>query len=420
MRATVRGVAAALLAACVAAAGAAARANAADTSGAPADAPLALVVVVTRHGVRSPTNATEMNAYAARPWPAWDVPPGNLTARGAELMRDYGASYRARYAALGLVPATGCPAPDAVYLWADVDQRTRATAAALASGFAPQCGLAASASDATSDPLFDAAPAIAVADGETARAALEGTIGGHPDALVPAYGLAFAKLDAILGCTSGACARVSTLPSGIKADKSGLVSVTGPVAVASTAVEDMILAYADGKPAADVGWGGVDGATLLDLSALHELKFELGARSPYASRVQGSNVLSHVLATIDRRPGGAPPAARFVGIVGHDTTISAIGGLLGLHWLLTGYARDDTPPGGALVFEVYRPAAPDGAYVRVFYEAQRLAEMRRLRPAPMPERAPVFVPGCPQLACPLATFDRIANAAIDPAFVGGW
>jgi hypothetical protein len=34
--------------------------------------------------------------------------------------------------------------------------------------------------------------------------------------------------------------------------------------------------------------------------------------------------------------------------------------------------------------------------------------------------APVFVPGCPGLDCPLATFDRVANAAIDPAFVATW
>ncbi len=394
-------------------------ASAADAN-ANGSAPLALVVIVSRHGVRSPTNATEMDAYAARPWPTWDAPPGNLTAHGTELMRDFGASYRARYAALGLVPAAGCPAPDAVYLWSDVDQRTRATGAALAAGFAPHCAVPTAASDAATDPLFDPVPAIAAADPAAARAALAGTIGDAPAALVPAYGLAFAKLDEILGCARSGCNRISTLPSSVKSDKSGLVSLAGPVAVASTAVEDMILAYAEGKPAADVGWGTVDAATLLELSALHELKFEVGARSPYAARVQGSNVMSHVLATIDGRSGGAPRAARFVGIVGHDTTISALGGLLGLHWLLPGFARDDTPPGGALVFELYRPAAPASAFVRVFYQAQNLDDMRRLRPAPVPERAPIFVPGCPALACPLATFDRLANAAIDPAFVGGW
>ena len=39
-------------------------------------------------------------------------------------------------------------------------------------------------------------------------------------------------------------------------------------------------------------------------------------------------------------------------VVGHDTNISNIAGLLGISWLLDGYPPDDTPPGGALVFEL--------------------------------------------------------------------
>jgi hypothetical protein len=35
-------------------------------------------------------------------------------------------------------------------------------------------------------------------------------------------------------------------------------------------------------------------------------------------------------------------------------------------------------------------------------------------------RVPVFVPGCPALDCPLPVFDRVTNAAFDPAFVGTW
>jgi len=81
-------------------------------------ASLRLVVVVSRHGVRSPTDPGEMTPYSARPWPAWQTPPGYLTPHGATLMTAFGASYRAGYAAAGLLGAAGCPAADSVFVWA--------------------------------------------------------------------------------------------------------------------------------------------------------------------------------------------------------------------------------------------------------------------------------------------------------------
>ena len=40
------------------------------------DADLQLVVVLSRHGVRSPlTKQADLGKYSAAPWPKWDVPP---------------------------------------------------------------------------------------------------------------------------------------------------------------------------------------------------------------------------------------------------------------------------------------------------------------------------------------------------------
>lgn len=388
---------------------------------------LRAVVIVTRHGVRSPTDPNELTPYAARPWPAWEVPPGYLTPRGATMMRNFGASYRARYATTGLLPPTGCPSADALYVWADVDQRTLATAAALLDGLAPNCGLSAQHSAERNDPLFHALPALGKADTTIASAALTGSIGTDPQPVVAAYAAAFTKLDEILGCTHGACPKLSDVAPALQpSSKTGLVGIGGGVDLASTAVEDFILAYADGKPASDVGWGAVDAKTLLELSQLHTLKSLLTSETPYASRVQGSNLLAHVLATIDQSATGtrtektrAPLAARFVAFVGHDSNLEALAGMLQLRWLMPGYQINDTPPGGALVFEVHQSSAIPEPIVRVFFTAQSLDQMRTLSSGE-PNRVPVFVPGCPALDCPLTTFDRIANGAIDPVFVGNW
>src|SRR6266481_8921923 len=49
-----------------------------------ADYELLSAVIVSRHGVRSPTAVTPpLASIAADPWPRWPVPPGYLTPRGA-------------------------------------------------------------------------------------------------------------------------------------------------------------------------------------------------------------------------------------------------------------------------------------------------------------------------------------------------
>ena len=390
-------------------------------------ATLHMVVVVGRHGVRSPTNPGELSAYSALPWPAWSVPPGNLTPHGAAASRLLGAAYRAMYAERGLFPRTGCPPADTSYVWADVDERTKATATAFIDGLAPHCAISAHDAGTAVDPLFHAIPTLGKASPILSRASFDGGFGATTQAIVPAFGATFRTLDNILGCAASRCSTLSAAPvSIVTSPKTGLAELQGAVDLASTAVEDMILAYADGRPLSEVGWGHVDRRTLLELSQLHVLKYALNTETPYAARVAGSNLLEHVTATIDQGASGtknantrAPLAARFVAFVGHDTNLEEFAGLLRLHWLLPGYQANDTPPGGALVFEVWHTAGASEAFVRTYFTAQSLDDLRTLSPN-QPERVPVFVPGCPALDCPVSAFDRVVLSQIDPAFVGAW
>ena len=119
-----------------------------------------------------------------------------------------------------------------------------------------------------------------------------------------------------------------------------------------------------------------------------------------------------------------PPGDRAVVIVGHDVNISNVAGALGLSWLIEGYPRDDTPPGGALVFELWREPASGFYTVRAYYTSQTLEQMRTARPLTLespPARAPVFLPGSSAadegMACGWEAFRRTMEGAIDPAFV---
>jgi 4-phytase / acid phosphatase len=392
---------------------------------------LRAVVMVSRHGVRSPIDPSKVAPYAAQPWPAWGVPPGDLTAHGYRLMELFGAFDREFYAAQGLFTVAGCPPRNAVYLYADVDERTKETARALAEGIAPNCHIAVHAAPGLRDPFFYPLPERKKPDAVAALDALRGSIGDDPNAILSAYALPLARLEEVLGCTHDACKQIRSVPTTIRSsDFGGLPYVGGGVSIATSAVDDLELEYANGFPTALTGWGRLDAQTLASLLPLLHLGFILDRAEPYAARSEGSNMLVHITATIDQAASGArnahtrvPLAARFVDFVGHDTTIFDIATVLRLHWFLQGYQRDDLPPGGALVFEVRTPNNGGEPFVETYFMVQSLDEMRYARPltlASPPERVPVFVPGCPRFDCPLSVFDRVVAASIEPAFVFAW
>ncbi len=145
-------------------------------SAAAGGAELKYVVIVTRHGVRSPTwEAARLNQYSAEPWPTWSVPPGNLTPHGRTLMVLMGAYYREWLAGEHLLQRSGCQDAARVYIHADKDQRTVETAKALAESILPGCEVAVHSRPAgEADPMFSG---IGSADPERARRAVLDRLG---------------------------------------------------------------------------------------------------------------------------------------------------------------------------------------------------------------------------------------------------
>src|SRR5262249_46959 len=96
---------------------------------------------------------------------------------------------------------------------------------------------------------------------------------------------------------------------------------------------------------------------------------------------QGSPLVKRVLATmrdaIDRNGNARPPARRKLTLlVGHDTNISNIGGMLGMHWALPSYLADHTPPAGARHFAL-RAAADAGRRAREVYGSNARSDASR-------------------------------------------
>ena len=400
-------------------------------------ADLQLVVILTRHGVRAPMAAPELyNRFSAAPWPQWNVPPSDLTAHGYQLMKLFGAWDRMKLSGEGLLAPTGCADARHVTIRADIDQRTRETGKALAEGMFPGCNVDIhSQPDGKVDPLFrPLAAGAGHADSALAVAAISGRIGGDPNNLTEAYRPQLAALDRVLaGCGHGSANAQRTsifdIPASLKPGSGDPpFAARGPLVTASTLAENLLLEYAEGMSDANTGWGCLDGPTLRYLMQANIAAWDYADRTPAIARMYASNFLDHIRETMEQSvtgksvPGAlGKPGDRLVILVGHDTNIATIAGALGIDWVLDGRV-DDSPPGGALIFELWRPRAGGEPFVRVAFTTQTLEQMRKAEPltaANPPAEAPIFVPACSRqdFSCSWGGFSAALRQAIDPAYV---
>jgi 4-phytase / acid phosphatase len=392
---------------------------------------LEMLVILSRHGVRSPTwTADRLNAYSALPWPNWSVPPGYLTSRGFELVKLFGRYDRAALAQMGLIAATGCVDAAQTYIWADTDQRTLESGRALAEGMFPDCPPAVHSLPAGEiDPRFHSASAGA-RSAQPPMAAAESEAKAEPRLDAQQNELLAEMENVLLGCSP----KISCTPTHVPAAR--LLDdppVTGRekgersagfkdhLSAASSFAEDFLLEYADGMPASQIGWGHVDEEQLRRYLQLHSDYFDLMHRTPALAGIEASNMLFHIVRTLEqgkeRRPiaGALGPAnSKVVILAGHDTNIAGVAALLGLHWTLDG-RTDDTPPGMELSFELWQSKL--GAWsVHIKAATQTLHQLRTMQiltlAAPPAQQGLTLEPGHDEMhGVAWEDFKRIADAA---------
>ncbi len=366
------------------------------------DLKLTHVVVLARHGVRSPTQGPEeLHKLGPREWPIWPVAPGELTPHGERGERILGGYFRAAYAADGLLPSQACPALESVFVWADnADQRTRMSAQALLDGMFPGCGFKAQyAPGDVPDPLFHPLETGSCPmDSATAEQSVRRRVGGNLDALGPAYDKALAAVAPMLQNP-----RLLQAHNHIEV-KGRELRFEGPLKMAATAVEVFLLEYEEGFPAQQVGWG--EAASLDKLALLlpaHNVYSDLLRKDPYIAAHNGSLIAQRVVAALNSQQ-------RLTVLMGHDTNLANLAALLGANWELP-EQPDSTPPGGALAFEVWR-AADEKLLVRtVFYyqTPDQLRELQLLDIQHPPGATVVRIPACTHGRDDLCTLSELSS-----------
>lgn len=386
------------------------------------------VIIVSRHGVRPPTKMTrQLQEITAQPWPHWSAPLGHLTPTGAKLVTLLGGYYREHLQQSGLFTSV-CPAEGTLRSWADSDQRTRMTGQAWLDGFAPGCGLKiqSQVDSHPQDPLFHPLEAgLCRADKQQALDAAQQAAGGDVTALSTSYLPALQQLEQVLdfahapycqqhGATG--CSLLAAYPGKLTASAEGSVKLEGNLALGSTLGEIFLLEYADGMPTGSVAWGhAFTPALWQSLLAIHNTQFRIAQQTPYIARYKATPLMARIQQALK-----SDDKTRLELLVGHDTNLANLAGLLGVAWRLPGQP-DNTPPGGELVIERWQDSHKQ-YWVRMQFVYQTLEQLRAqsaLSQATPPGVVTIPLPECQSQsvngACPLIRYLAITQQKLQPA-----
>lgn len=399
---------------------------------------LKMVVILTRHGVRSPLSVPAAQAS----WPQnqldWGVDCcGDLTPSGEQLVRLMGAYYHDYYAdPKRSLLSKDCPGKQ-VFIWADNEERTMETGRELAEGLAGHshgCNIPVhsetyipfacnpSANDKSCqrtcllgskcviDRLFHAS--YSDVEGKKIQDIADDINRRYPD-LVKQYRKSLDDLKATL-CPSGTC--MAGLDHAQVKD--GKLNWEGRFSAGSTASEIFLLEYAHGMPCSKVGWGKVafsapdclQGQSFRQMQELHTAYFQETQRAPYIAWIQGEQLLNAISKRLFSATQPNPPPEKLVIYAGHDTNIANIAGIFDFKWKPCDLPENDTPPAGALVFELYQDG-PNDYSIHVRYVYQRLKQLRTKAELTLdnpPQWLEVARLNCKDRSCDIRKLDKSA------------
>lgn len=373
------------------------------------------VILISRHGNRSPLkdNAT-LNRETSNTWPLWDVEPGYLTGRGRKLMVAMGGYYREKFMKDGLLTGNDPEDVQHAYFHTNTIQRTVQTGCALAEGLFPSTTSPIHYLVNKKDTLFYGAPTDPLMSEMCVRGRIGNNIAALAESMKPQYDL---------------LERTLALPGLYGRTLSSISSAAGMA-------DNFMCEYCEGMSGEQFAFGRATPGQLEEMLKVLALDFDLQLRTPCLARTRMSNLISHLLSTLEQiathnavKGAFGDADDKLYVIVGHDTTVSGVAGVLRLDWVLPDTGRDICPPGGAILFELRKRAARPGSgkddrFVRVYYASETLAQMHdnaKLSLDNPPTLAPIFVPGASKpnawYDCPLQEFVKVAKQAIDPALV---
>lgn len=378
------------------------------------------VLMMSRHNLRAPlaNNGSVLEQSTPNKWPEWDVPGGQLTTKGGVLEVYMGHYMREWLAAQGMVKSGECPAPDAVYAYANSLQRTVATAQFFITGAFPGCDVPVHHQEkmGTMDPTFnpvitDDSPTFS----EQAVRAMEKERAGMQ--LDDSYKLLeqMTRFKDSPSCKEKQLCSLTEAKDTFSAKYQQEPGVSGPLKVGNSLVDAFTLQYYEGFPMDQVAWGEIK--TDQQWKVLSKLKNGY-QDSLFTSVEVARNVAAPLVKYIDKAlVTDRLNAPKITVLVGHDSNIASLLTALDFKPYQLHDQHERTPIGGKIVFQRWHDGKGNRDLMKIEYVYQSAEQLRNAEVLTLKspaQRVTLELKGCPIDAngfCPIDKFDALLNEA---------
>ena len=347
---------------------------------APSGPVLEKIVLLSRHGIRSPTaSPVSLKAKTGFDWPEWSVAPGEMTPHGVATLEAMVQAVWSHYQHLAFRPLQNCS--DQIQVWADgADHRTQQTGQIWARDVAPDCHVTAQWQAQGPDPVYNA-----IAAGRAVPPRLEteqAFASALPVSRTPDVQRGLQALQMLMapGACDGPTHTSRCLRDASVLDwKKAAPHLSGGVATGGMAAESLLLLYSEGFPVDVFGSAKADVPGLLKtVMPVHAAESLLLRRLPVVAQARNGVMAQGIWAFLADRPvadiPGVTASTRLLVLAGHDTNQDAMAAIFGLSWAFADQP-DSTAPDTVLAFERWRyPDRHVEVKVRIFH--QSLEELR--------------------------------------------
>lgn len=345
------------------------------------DYELTQVLILSRHNIRAPIIYENILTRATnKTWPIWHTNNGNLTTKGRQLEIYIGSYFRSWFDKMGLLRQDKCPDSNKVYVYANNQQRTIATAQSFITGAFPDCLVKTFYRSDMSEGEFDPIFATVITDNSAefkrqAKSAMSEKL-AHLD-LAEAYKQVSTILDFNNStlCKKDKLCDLASYPNTMIINAGKEPFVFGPLGLATNVVDVFDLQYYEGFAIKDVAWGTI--STPEQWKTLNKIKNGYYAVA-FTTKIVASNIAKPLLKYIDlhfvqrRKIEGSKLLIMF----GHDSNIASVMSALDFSSYQLPEQYEKTPIGGKLLFQRWHNKKTNKDYLKVEYIYPSTSQLR--------------------------------------------
>ncbi|MFP3028843.1 MAG: bifunctional glucose-1-phosphatase/inositol phosphatase [Arsenophonus sp.] len=345
------------------------------------DYELTQVLILSRHNLRAPIVYKDILTRATNKlWPIWHTKYGNLTAKGSQLEIYMGNYFRYWFYRVDLLPRDQCPDSNNVYIYANNQQRTIATAQSFIKGAFPDCQIKAfyrsDISEGKFDPIFD--PVITNSTEEfkhQATIAMTEQL-AHLD-LAEAYN----QVSTILDFKNSTLCKKDKLCDLVNSPNTMIISadkqpvVFGPLGLMTNIVDIFDLQYYEGFSTKDVAWGTIN--TPEQWKTLNKIKnsyYKVAFKTKIIAKNIAKPLLNYINLHFVKQPNKGK--SKLLIMFGHDSNIASVMSALNFAPYQLPEQYENTPIGGKLVFQRWHNKKTNKDYLKTEYIYQSVNQLR--------------------------------------------